>query len=445
VTGGAEQQQQQQGEGAAAAVGAAPRPLTAVSTIGHQLHVLSAALSLPPATVQGLAVGVPDLLQLAAAGPDAVAAAVARLSRSWLMEPDVAVQQRQQYQQELVQLLQPSRYSNVAKKRKVRQVQESAAAGWYEAAQAVDACVLSCQWWSDAQQQQQLPPLQQLVHQAPALLALVAAEGVQMGHPEGQQHAAAAEGQAARQSWRPPDEKVAVDTWGLAARLHSLCYQLQQLVDKKQQAQHQHQQPFDIGPAQTKAQSSTQHQPGSQELHTRQQPNQKMPHHLQHQQQHQPQQQQQQQQQQQADKELSASVCQAAVLEPCILTQPPGWVVNQLQQLSAALQIPTQCMLSLWLHHPSILWLTQGQVFEQVRVLCGVLRLPAQQLKELVAQPDAVLLLLVKPEALKKGFKTAAKAAGGDGALRSVLRQHPAALLPGRQGELYRLTVRNRR
>lgn len=137
---------------------------------------------------------------------------------------------------------------------------------------------------------------------------------------------------------------------------------------------------------------------------------------------------------------LLAAVRHAAVLEPCILTQPPGWVVMQLQQLSGALQVPAHSMLSLWLQHPCILWLTQAQVFEQVRVLCGLLSLPARQVKQLLAQPDAVLLMLVRPEALKKGFVVAAReAAGGHGALASVLRQQPAALLPGRQGELHRL------
>jgi hypothetical protein len=436
------EQQQQQNEDVAAALGVAPTTMTAVSTVSRQLHDLSTVLSLPQATVQRLVLRAPDLLQLAAAGPDAVAAAVARLSGCWLMDPDAAVQQRQQYQQELVHLLQPGRYSNVAKKRKVRQGQGSDAAGWYEAAQAMEACVLSCQWWSDAQQQQQmLPPFQQSVQQAPALLVLAAAEGQQMGHPEEQQHAAAAGDKAAKPSSHPPEAEGALDTGGLAARLGSLCNQLQQLVDNSQQTQQQqqqqaHQQQLITQPAQTNAQSGAQHQPGSQELHRRQQHKQQMLHQPQHQQ---------QQQQQQAAQQLLAAVRQAAVLEPCILTQPPDWVVNQLQQLSGALQTPSERTLSLCLRHPSILWLTQGQVFEQVRVLCGVLRLPAQQVKQLVAQPDAVLLLLVRPEALKKGFSTAAKAAGGEGALRSVLRQHPAALLPGKQGDLYRLTVRNKR
>lgn len=72
----------------------------------------------------------------------------------------------------------------------------------------------------------------------------------------------------------------------------------------------------------------------------------------------------------------------------------------------------------------------------QVRVLCGVLKLPAQGVKRTVAQPDAVQLLLMHPEGVKKGFVAAAKAAGGEASVRALLRQQPAALLPGRQGRL---------
>jgi hypothetical protein len=279
-----------------------------------------------------------------------------------------AVQRRQQYQQQLVQVLQPQRYSNVAKRRKVRHPgghTGSEAAGWYDAAQAVEAAVVGCQWWDKplsppSAQQQHLSALQQLVLQAPGLLVLTAAG------------AAASEPQ-----------QVDAAGGGLEARLQALCDQLQQLLDSSEDA----------------------HQSAQQQ------------------------------------RQLLADVRHAAVLEPCILTQPPGWVVSQLQQLSGALQVPAHSMVSLWLQHPCILWLTQAQVFEQVRVLCGLLSRQAQQVKQLLlAQPDAVLLMLVRPEALKKGFAVAAREAeGGAGALASVLQKHPAALLPGRQGELHRL------
>jgi hypothetical protein len=131
----------------------------------------------------------------------------------------------------------------------------------------------------------------------------------------------------------------------------------------------------------------------------------------------------------QQEQELAVALQKAAVLEPCILTRPPGWVAVQLQQLAGALQVPPSDMLLLFLAHPCLLWLTQDQIFDQIRVLCGVLRLPVREVKRLLTQADAAQLLLLHPEAVKKRFAAAAQAAGGDHHLRQLIRNQPSCFL----------------
>lgn len=63
----------------------------------------------------------------------------------------------------------------------------------------------------------------------------------------------------------------------------------------------------------------------------------------------------------------------------------------------------------------------QGCVLHFLEVLCGVFMLPAQQVKQLVATPDAAPLLLMHQEAVKRGVIAAAAAAGGQAKLRQTL------------------------
>jgi hypothetical protein len=376
----------------------------AAAGVARRLQDLSTGLGLPYSCMQELVLRAPDLLQLAAAGPEAIAAAASALSSSWLLAPASAVHGRQQYQRQLLQLLQPQLYSKGLRKRRVKQ-QEQHAGGWYDAAQASEDAGLQCQWWrqpqpQQPQQQQQLSPFQQLVLQAPALLALAGQQS--------QQATALQDSQMRLPAWQPAARRAAE----LDLRLQLLCDQLlplllqdtaaaaalqglrlpaQQGGHQQHQGRQQQSPQFGVEPEQQPA------------LYTGQQQHQQM----------------------------TAALEHAAALEPCLLVQSPDWVVVQLQKLSAALQVPLASMVLLFLQRPGLLWLTQAQVFEQVRVLCGVFMLPAQQVKQLVATPDAAPLLLMHQEAVKLNFIAAAAAAGGQAKLRQKLLQRPELLLPG--------------
>jgi hypothetical protein len=372
-----------------------------VDAVAQSLQHLTCVLGVPADIIHALVTRAPDLLQLGAAGPSAVSAAAASLEGSWLLGAAAGLQQRQQYQHELLQLLQPQQYSRGMKRRKLGQGRVGTAAGWYTAVQAVEEEVLRCQWWADTQQQQQQLGLQQLVLQAPGLLVLSAARQAEAGVH--QQHSAAADAGRAG-GYSEPDVEGAPA--GLTARLQLLCDELLLMLERSNQHMEQQQQ------QQQQQQQAWQGSPGSPRSQPLQQ--QQDPHWW----------------QQQQQQELAVALQKAAVLEPCILTRPPGWVAMQLQQLAAALQVPPIDMLRLLVAYPCLLWLTQDQIFEQIRVLCGILKLPTREVKHLLTKADATQLLLLHPEAVKKRFVAAAQAAGGDHhKVRQLIRNHPSSFL----------------
>ena len=408
------QQQQQQGDAIS---------LTPAEAVQQQLAILSSSLGLSLRLVHELVLRAPDLLVLAAQGEAAVAAAADTLAASWLVagsrdhQPaaadagagaaaaasaaagaDAGVAQRQQYQHELLQLLRPEQHSKGMQRRAIGG-QSNGSAGavvWYDAAAAVERASLSCQWWSHTQQHQaqvqvqgagcvQLPGLQQLVLQAPALLVLAAAQ-TQQGQPASHPSSTSATqpptdpliqfhtqsdtqhypgqvptglgnaGATSSSLARMYVADLGLGSGGLAGRLQALCDKLMPLLEEDgnqqqqqlvrvQDLQQRHEQ---VRPA---GSSSVQQgmQPQQQGRKTRSS-----------------QSSQQQQQQHQQQQQLLLDLARVAVLEPCLLVQPPGWVYCQLKQLAGALQVTPCAMLSLFLQHPAILWLTQAQVFEQV-------------------------------------------------------------------------------
>lgn len=375
-----------------------------VAAVGMQIDTLASVLQLPGSVVQELVLRAPDLLHLAAGGPAAVAAAEAALNHSWLLggcsqqqrgakeeeegqELVGGVPQRQQYQQQLLQLLRPWQYSRIAKKRRVKQPQGSSSSGSVVGVSA--AASPGGAGWYDA------------VHAAEAAVVscqwwadVTQSQQQQQGDLSAQRQqlllqAPALLVLAAGDGVLPAEDSQS--GCALDHRVQQLSDQLSQLlVDNNEEGG------VDDGA---------------------QQQQQELPH---------------------------TAVKQLAVLEPCVLMRPPGWVASQLQQLAAALKVPVSTIVGLFCKHPALLWLTQAQVFERVRVLCGVLKLPAGNVKQLLVgqSPGAAQLLLMHPEAVKRGFVAAcsAVAAGDEAWLRQTLQKDPALLLPGSD-----LTARRRR
>jgi hypothetical protein len=97
-----------------------------------------------------------------------------------------------------------------------------------------------------------------------------------------------------------------------------------------------------------------------------------------------------------------SQVQRLAVLEPRALSHPPGFVGAQLQQLARSLQLPLAEAWALVQGCPGLLWLTQAQLFQRIRVLCGVLGVPARSIGRQTVVCNSPWLLLLPPRVLKQ-------------------------------------------
>jgi hypothetical protein len=374
----------------------------AILAVQQQLQELSSGLQLPGSLVQQSVLGTPDVLQLVTgSGTHAAAAAAEALAGSWLCA-DGAAKVRQQYQQHLLHLLrppvpqqQPQVKQGRQQRAKRKQLQQSGRQDQqqmtkYVAAEALGYAAASCQWWScsssnfSSQEVQHLPGLQQLVVQAPAVPVLAAMSAAVVQQPVYESAAAAAG-----------------DGGALGLRLQSLCQQLLAVLQADEQQQQQQQRGADSLP--TSRPSSKQ------------------------------------QQQRRLQQSTAVTYVQllnqlrtAAVLEPCLLSQPPGFVVSQLLQLSKLLALSPGALWQLLLQCPAVLWLTEAQVYERIRVLSGVLKMPAAKLRERLAMPGALQVLLLEASAIReRGQVLLGQQADVQQVTLQLLRQQPQALLPG--------------
>jgi hypothetical protein len=389
-------QQQQQGQQGSEWQEAGSSPL---QLLQHQLQELPHALQLPTSLVQHAVLATPELLQLAGSNDATAVAAVETLSCSWLCAGGAATR-RQQHQQQLLQLLRCPEQQQRQGRTKRKQSQQLQAPtqedqlqqGRYIAADALDRAALSCQWWSSSSSSnsfsspevQQLPALQQLVVQAPALLVLAAVPGSAVDHQPAEAAAAAAAGAT-----------------GLSMRLQGLCQQLLDVLQADRQQQQQQ-------------------APGSSIAASRW-----------------PKRQQQQQQQQLTPSsrisygELLEQLQATAVLEPCLLSQSPAFVASQLMQLSKLLALHPFGLWQLLLQCPAVLWLTEAQVYNRIRVLSGVLKMPAVQLKDRLTAPGALQVLLMDSSTVRRQGKLLLGQQPVQINTLQQLQQRPQGLLPG--------------
>jgi hypothetical protein len=81
---------------------------------------------------------------------------------------------------------------------------------------------------------------------------------------------------------------------------------------------------------------------------------------------------------------------------------------------------------------PAVLWLTEAQVYERIRVLSGVLKMPAAQLRERLAAPGSLQVLLMDTNTIReRGNVLLGQQAVVQQDTLQLLRQRPHALLPG--------------
>jgi hypothetical protein len=386
-------QQQQQGQQGCSlqTAGSSSNPL---QLLQHQLQELPHALQLPGSLVQHAVLAIPELLQLAGSNyTTAAAAAVEALSCSWLCAGGAATR-RQQYQQQLLRLLrcpEQQQRQGPTKRKQSQQLQlpsqeDQLQQGRYIAAHALYRAALSCQWWSSSSSSsfstpevQQLPALQQLVMQAPALLVLAAVPGTAVDH-------------------RPAEAAAsAVGATGLSMRLQGLCQQLLDVLQADQQQQQKAPGGSNAAGSCPKQQQQEQFTPSSSIGYG----------------------------------ELLEQLQATAVLEPCLLSQPPAFVASQLMQLSKLLALHPIHLWQLLLQCPAVLWLTDTQVYNRIRVLSGVLKMPAVQLKERLAVPGALQVLLMDSSTVRKQGKRLLGQQPIQINTLQQLQQRPQGLLPG--------------
>lgn len=428
---GPQQQQQQQMFVQEHAVG-----VDSVEQVNQQLQRLQQQLQLPQALVQVMVLRTPRVLELcssinnggssSSASSSSVvgdknseegftdrgrgqvtalqpaAAAAAHLFSSWLCASEAALQ-RSKCQERLLQLM----TVKAAKDRKRQQQragpssqQQQHEVQWlpvgvcrYMAADAQSYHTASCQWWVRRdllQQQLQLPLLQQVLLQAPDLLLLAAAAADQAA---GKSPTAVS---AAPQVIRDAGGiYAATDT--LEARLHSLCQELDRVLHASEQQQQPPMQSIKQGGVLQNDRASNK--------------------------------------QASAD-DLLQQVQAAAVLEPNLIAQPPSLVASQVAQLSRVMLLTPKQLLTAAQHCPAVLWLTGRQVFERVRVLCGIMRLPAPQVRQKLLDPIVLPVLLLGADDLRGSFRAVievgAACEGSEERARQFVRDRPELLLPGK-------------